>query len=180
MSDTDYRNMSDEQLDTAIAEANITPEDAPEAHVTTPEPEPEDGLHPSSPEDEITIDDFKEPLESYEVDNLHYALAESSAGVDVLVALDKNEGVVSEGIIELALTAGVSPRQIEGFKSQQMHTANKVFADNGLSFVEGRDLMKRVNHEFSATEMQIFKNLANENINDAMQSVKLYFATEDR
>jgi len=167
---TDYRNMSDTELDTSIAESNTTM-----SANDTPEPVVEDGLHPSEVEPSITIEDFAEPLADYEVDNLHYALAETPQGTDVLIALHKNDGVVTDDIVDLALEAGVSQRQIESYISAQMHEANKIFTGAGLSLADGKSLVTRAKAEFSAEEWKIFTDETNVDAVKSMQTLKAYY-----
>ena len=174
----DYRNMSEAELDIALAQepAQITEHNTPE-----PEPiEPPDGLHPSEAVKPISIDDFEEPLESYECDNLNYALAETPQGVDVLVALHRAEGVVTDEVAQLALDAGVSQRQINGYVSAQMHGANKIFNDAGLSLADGQSIVSRAKATFTPAEWQIFTDETNQDPRKSIQTLKAYFDNEDR
>jgi len=187
---TDYREMSDAQLDQALADTQnrdgafevtsggsaYSSDTKSETIINPPAPTPLlDGLQPSPVEKAVTVEDFGTPLESYEVDNLNYSLAETEIGTDVLVALHKNQGVLTPEIEDMAKAVGVSERQIAGYKSHIANTANKAFVDAGMTFAEGRSLMQRVQKEFSPAEMEIFTKETNENPTKSLQTLKRYF-----
>ncbi len=140
----------------------------------------EPDLLPSDAVAEPTLADFGEPLRDFEIDNLKYALTDVDGGVDVLIALENNGGVVTDEVVTMARGAGVSQKQIDGYISQQMNVANKAFNDAGLSFTQGRNMMQRVQREFSPRELDIFNRETNENPTQSLKTLKAYFDNEDR
>jgi len=192
---TDYREMSDAQLDQALSDTQnrdgtfeatsggsaYNSDTKSETVINPPEPTPElDGLHPSEAVTPISIDDFAEPLESYECDSLNYALAETPQGVDVLVALHRADGVVTDEVVQLALDAGVSQRQIDGYVSAQIHEANKIFNDAGLSLADGQSIVSRAKATFTPAEWQIFTDETNQDPRKSIETLKAYFDNKDR
>ena len=168
---SDYREMSEAELDVALADTQIVEHNAPE-----PEPTPElDGLQPTPSTPDPQIEDFAEPLADFEVHNLNVALHETPEGVDFAIALHQNQGVLTPDLIDQAKAVGISDRQIDGYISHQVHTANKVFNDAGLSLDEGRAMMRRVQNEFSPEEMSIFMKETEQNPTQSLKTLKAYF-----
>lgn len=178
-SNTNYAEMSNAELDSAITDANGLPTASQSTEVGTPtevEPVVPDGLHPSEAPRELTVEDYAEPMKDFEVDNLNYSLAETPQGVDVLIAFNK-EGL-TDNVVAMAKAVGVSNRQIEEYKSHIIHTANKVYADAGLSFNDGVSLVKQAQSKFSQQEMKIFTDLADKEPVKAIESLVYYFNKE--
>ena len=178
---TNYRVMSDEQLDKAIVEANTATPDKTitEEVIEAPEASIESDLVPSDAEPLPTLESFGEPLANYEVDNLRYALYESDAGADLAIAIERNNGKLTPELIEKAKIVGVSRRQIDGYISHQVNQANKIFADAGLSFDDGRNMMIRMENTFSADEKKIFMDETKVDPTKSLQTLKAYFDNED-
>jgi len=178
---TNYREMSDEQLDKAIVEANTATPDKTitEEVIEAPEASIESDLVPSDAEPLPTLESFGEPLANYEVDNLRYALYESDAGADLAIAVERNNGKLTLELIEEAKSVGVSQRQIDGYISHQVNQANKIFSDAGLSFDDGRNMMIRMENTFSADEKKIFMDETKVDPAKSLQTLKAYFDSED-
>jgi len=164
----------------ALNEANSTEVSVDGLPSATTEPEL-DGLQPAPVEAPLTVEYFGTPLEAFEIDNITYALTDiGDAGVNVLIALENNNYMITDEIIADAKAVGVSQRQIDGYISHQVNVANKAFNDAGLTFSEGRDMMKRVDVEFSTEEREIFMRETNEDSTKSLQTLKAYFELENR
>ena len=191
MENTSYKDMTDTQLDEAIAETQHdgaygatsggSPFTSDEKSETIINPEPElDGLQPKEVEPELTVESFGTPLEDFEVDNLQIALYESDEGADLAYAVEKNGGILTEELVEQAKTLGISDRQIDGYIAHQVQTANKVFVEAGMTLSEGRSLMQRMENSFSPEEKAIFVKEAKVDIVKSVKTLQNYFINEDK
>ena len=178
--DTNYREMSDSELDTAIVEVQSADSvDIVDDEVIEVPEALEPDLVPSEVKKLPSLEDFGEPLADFEVHNLRYALYESDAGSDLAYKVEKNDGILTPELIEEAKSVGVSQRQIDGYISHQVNQANKIFADAGLSFDDGRNMMIRMKNTFSADEKKIFMDETKVDPAKSLQTLKAYFDSED-
>ncbi len=137
------------------------------------------GLEPNGVEESITIEDFTNPLEEFEVDNLKVALFESDTGADFYIKFEDNGFIVTDELIADAKSVGISDKQIDGFISYQQHQADKVFGSVGLSYTDGVELMKKMNRDFNQSEMDTFKSECETlGVTKSLQVLKAYYELE--
>lgn len=186
----DFRQMSDEQLDTALADARDADASTREEQNTAESAADISSEPDLMPTDDFTPDDLAdiEPMQDFELDNLRYALAESPQGVEVWSMaentehFDPRDGFISQTLYDKARSAGVSDAQIDGFrKSQQVQLNNavaQVLTDAGISPEEHHELIRFVDENFSQDEREIFEREAGEDPAKSLRTLKAYHDLE--